>query len=180
VATEAVSDFVVAADGTRSRLFLLAVSAGFTAVGIALIILGGLPGLVVGAAAVAFFGALGLPIFLFWVIHPIPRLAINSTGITINRYAISDCGMVGWDDVTTVGAASKGSFSFVSITVRDPAEFLRRQPRARRVLLRLNGWGRLPVVRVTSSPLPVSASDLAAAITAGRGRPPDDEFTIGR
>jgi hypothetical protein len=178
VTTEAASDFVVAGDGTGTRWGLAAVCACFTAVGVALIIFGGLGGLVVGAAAVAFFGALGLPIFLFWVIHPIPRLAVNSTGITINRYAISDCGMVGWDDVTTVGVASKGSSSFVSVTVRDPAEFLRCQPRPRRALLRLNGWGRLPVVRITSAPLPVSTSDLAAAISAGRGRPPDDEFRL--
>jgi hypothetical protein len=179
VTTEAVSDFVVAAEATRSRWGVVALCAGMTAVGVALILLGGLLGLVVGAAAVAFFGALCLPLILLWAIHPVPRLVISSTGITINRYAVSDSGMVGWDDVTTVGVASSGSLSWVSVTVSDPAEFLRRQPRARSALLRLNGWGRQPVVRVTSTALPVPAGDVAAAITARRGSPPDDEFSIG-
>jgi hypothetical protein len=179
VTTEAVSNFVVAAEATRSRWGAVAACAGMMAVGVVLITFGGLVGLVVGTAAVAFFGALCLPLIVMWAIHPVPRLVISSTGITINRYAISDSGVVGWGDVTTVGVASKGSLSWVSVTVRDPAKLLCHQPGARRALLRLNGWGRLPVVRITSTALPVSASDLAAAITARRGSPPDDEFSIG-
>lgn len=179
VTTEAVGDLSVAAEATRGRWGAVAVCAAMTAGGVALIIFGGLLGLVVGAAVVAFFGALCLPLITLWAIHPVPRLVVSTAGITINRYAISDTGVIGWEEVTTVGIASRGSLSWVSVTVRDPAEFLRRQPRGRRALLRLNRWGRLPVVRVTSVALPVPASNLAAAITARRGSPPDDEISIG-
>lgn len=180
VAIEAISDFVVASEAARTRWVTVAICAGMTALGVAFIVFGGLLVVVViGAAVVAFFGALGLPLVVLWAIHPVPLLIISTTGITINRYAISDTGMVGWDDVTTVAVASKGSLSWVRVTVSNPAEFLRRQPRARRMLLRLNGWGRLPVVQVLSTGLQVSASDLAAAVTVRRGRPPDQEISTG-
>ncbi len=177
--TEAVSDFVIGPDTAGLRWFVVAICAGFTAVGVVLIIFTGLLGIVVGAVAVAFFAVLGLPIMLPWAIHPRPRLLISPTGIWINRYAVNEVGVVGWEDVATVQVGSRGSFSYVSISVRDPAQFLRRQPLARRALLRLNGWSKKPDPHVISAPLPVPVSDLKAAITARRGTPPDSEFFRG-
>jgi hypothetical protein len=66
-------DFVVDADNAKSRWAVAAGAAGMTAACVALVIWGGLLGLVGGLPGVVFFGAICLPYIVFLAVRPCPR-----------------------------------------------------------------------------------------------------------
>jgi hypothetical protein len=104
-------DFVVDADNAKSRWAVLAMCAGMTAACIALVIWGGLVGLVGGLPGVVFFGAICLPYILFQALRPAPPLIVSTDGFTVNDYAL-DAGFISWEEVQSIETSSVGAFSW--------------------------------------------------------------------
>lgn len=138
-----------------------------TMVGIALIIWAGLPGLVVGLLAVVFFGAICLPYIVFRAARPASPLIVGTDGFTVNQDAL-DVGFIRWEEVQSIETSSLGAFSWVVVTLRDPASFLGRHRPARRALLRLNSGLRRGYVRISGVRLPLPVSDVAAIMRTKR------------
>jgi hypothetical protein len=79
-----------------------------------------------------------------------------------------DAGFVGWEEVQSIEARSVGAFSWVVVTLQDPAGFVRRYRPARRGLLRLNSGLRRGNVRISGVLLPLPVSEVAAIMEAKR------------
>jgi hypothetical protein len=167
VTAELGGDFVVHDDDAKSRWAVAAVAAGFTAGGVALIIWAGLLGLVVGLLVVVFFGALCLPYIVFRAVRPASPLIVGTDGFTVNEHAL-DAGFIRWDEVQSIETSSVGAFSWVVVTLRDPAAFVRRHRPVRRTLLRLNSGLRRGYIRISGVLLPLPVSDVAAIMEAKR------------
>jgi hypothetical protein len=160
-------DFVVDADNSKTRWALVAMDAGLTAVCVALVIWGGLVGLVGGLPGVVFFGAICLPYIVLRAVRPASPLIVSTDGFTVSQYAV-DAGFVGWEEVQSIEASSVGAFSWVVVRLQDPAGFVRRHRPARRALLRLNSGLRRGNVRVSGAVLPLPVSEVAAIMEAKR------------
>jgi hypothetical protein len=102
-------DFVVDADNAKSRWAVAAVAAGLTAVCIALVIWGGLVGLVGGLPGVVFFGAICLPYIVFRSVRPVSPLIVSTDGFTVHEYAL-DAGFISWEEVQSIETSSVGRF----------------------------------------------------------------------
>jgi hypothetical protein len=73
VTEEPGGDFIVGPLNARNRWSVVAMAVGLTAVCAALVIWGGLIGLIVGLPGLVFFGLLCLPVILFRAVHPRAR-----------------------------------------------------------------------------------------------------------
>lgn len=166
-------DFVVEAKDPRSRWELAAICAGLTAVCVALVIWGGLVGLVCGLPGAVFFGAICLPYIVLRAIHPVPVLTIGPDGFTVRQYA-TDAGFVSWDEVHSIETGSRGAFSWIIVTLRDPMAFLKRHGRSRRALLRVNSDLRRGRVRIAGVQLSQPVGDVVQIMEARRNAVPGD------
>jgi hypothetical protein len=164
-------DLIAGPLDAKNRWFVVAAAVGLTAVCVALVIWGGLIGLVGGLPGLLFFGALGLPVITYRAVHPAPELIVSTDGLTVNQHAV-DMGFISWDEVESIGTTSLGGYSWVTVKLSDPDAFLRRQPAVRRVLLRLRGTGR-SAVRIPGVILPRPVSDVAAIMEAKRRSSPN-------
>ena len=147
-------------------------TAGLTAVCIALVIWGGLVGLVGGLPGVVFFGAICLPYIVFRAVRPPSPLIVSTHGFTVNEYAL-DAGFISWEEVQSIETGSAGAFSWVVVRLRDPAAFVRRHRPVRRALLRLNSGLRRGYVRISGVRLPLPVSEVVAIMEAKRSGLPD-------
>jgi hypothetical protein len=166
VTEEPGGDFVVGPMNTRDRWIVVALAVGMTAACAALVIWGGLIGLIGGLPGLVFFGLVCLPIILLRAVRPQPELVVSADGLTVNQSA-TDLGFISWDEVESIGTTSHGAFSWVTVQLRDPDAFLRRHSAVRRVLLRMRGTGR-STVRISGVILPRPVSEVAALMEAKR------------
>src|SRR5580693_5920024 len=118
--TDSPGDIVVEDEDAQGGWSLVAVCAGMSVASVALVIWGGLVGLVAGLPGVVFFGVICLPYIVFRAMHPVPVLSIGSDGFTVRQYAV-DVGFVAWDGVQGIETDSLGAFSWIMVTLRDPA-----------------------------------------------------------
>jgi hypothetical protein len=165
-------DFVVDADNAKERWAIAAAAVGLTAVCLALVIWGGLVGLVGGLPGVVFFGAVCLPYIMFRAIRPAPSLIVSTDGFTVSDYAL-DAGFISWQEVQSIETSSVGAFSWIVVKLWDPAAFVRRHRSVRRALLRLNSGLRRGYVRISGVRLPLPVSEVAAIMEAKRGGLPN-------
>ena len=172
VAAQLGDDFVVDAGNAKSRWAVLAMCAGMTTVCVALVIWGGLVGLVGGLPGVVFFGAICLPYIVFRAVRPASPLIVSTDGFTVKQYAV-DAGFIGWEEVQSIETSSVGAFSWVVVRLHDPVAFVRRHRLVRRVLLRLNSGLRRGYVRISGVRLPLPVSEVAAIMEAKRSGLPD-------
>jgi hypothetical protein len=166
VTQEPGGDLIVGPPKARDRWTVVAIGVGLTAVCAALVIWGGLIGLIGGLPGLVFFGALGLPVVTLRALRPAPELVVSADGFTLNQSA-TDMGFISWDEVESIGTTSLGGHSWVTVKLRDPDAFLRRQSAVRRVLLRMRGTGR-STVRIPGVILPQPVSEVAAMMEAKR------------
>jgi hypothetical protein len=166
------ADFVVDADNAKSRWAVAAGAAGMTAVCVALVIWGGLLGLVGGLPGVVFFGAICLPYIVFLAVRPVPPLIVSADGFTVRQYAL-DAGFISWQEVQSIETSSVGAFSQVVVRLRDPVASVRRHRPVRRALLWLNSGLRRGYVRISGVRLPLPASEVAAIMEAKHSGRPD-------
>ena len=148
---------------------MVAIGAGMTAVSVALVIWGGIAGLLGGLPGAVFFGAICLPYIVFRAVHPAPVLTVGSDGFTVRQYAV-DVGFVAWDEVQGIETGSRGAFSWIMVTLRDPAAFLQRQRPVRRGLLRLNAGLKQGHVRIAGVRLSLPVGDVFQIMEARRNR----------
>ena len=167
VTAELGGDFAVDADDSKSTWAVAAVAAGFTAGGVAMIIWAGLIGLVVGLLTVVFFGVICLPYIVFRAVRPPSPLIVSTDGFTVNEHAL-DAGFIRWDEVQSIETSSLGAFSWIIVTLRDPAAFVRRHRSGRRALLRLNSGLRRGYVRISGVRLPLPVTEVAAIMETKR------------
>lgn len=160
-------DFVVDIMSARDRWFIVAVTAGMTGVCVLLVIWGGVVGLIGGLPGAVFFGVICLPYIVVRALRPRPSLIVSADGLTSNGHAL-DMGFISWDEVESIGTTSRGAFSSIVVTLRDPDAFLRRHRPVRRVLLQLNGKARLATVRIPGVNLPLPVTDVAEIMEARR------------
>jgi hypothetical protein len=165
-------DFVVDADNAKSRWAVAALVAGMTAVCIALVIWGGLVGLVGGLPGVVFFGAICLPYIVFRAVRPVSPLVVSTDGFTVHEYAL-DAGFIRWEEVQSIETSPVGAISSVVVRLRDPVAFVRRHRPVRRALLRLNSRLRRGYVRISGVRMPLPVSEVAAIMEAKRSGLPD-------
>jgi hypothetical protein len=166
VTEEPGGDFIVGPLNAKNRWSVVAVGVGLTAVCAALVIWGGLIGLIGGLPGLVFFGALGLPVATFRALRPEPELVVGADGFTLNQSA-TDMGFISWHEVESIGTTSLGGHSWVTVQLRDPDAFLRRHSAVRRVLLRMRGTGR-STVRIPGVILPWPVTEVAAMMEARR------------
>jgi hypothetical protein len=166
VTEEPGGNFIVGPLNAKDRWSVVAITVGLTAACAALVIWGGLLGLIGGLPGLVFFGLLCLPVILFRAVHPEPELVVSADGFTVNQSA-TDMGFISWDEVESIGTSSLGGHSWVTVQLRDPDAFLRRHSAVRRVLMRLRGTGR-STVRISGVILPRPVSEVAAIMEAKR------------
>jgi len=167
--TDSPGDIVVEAEDAQGGWSLVAVCAGMSVASVALLIWGGLVGLVAGLPGVVFFGVICLPYIVFRALHPVPVLSIGSDGFTVRQYAV-DVGFVAWDEVQGIETDSLGAFSWIMVTLRDPAAFLQRHRLRRRALLKLNAGLKQGHVRISGAGLSLPVDDLVQIMEARRNR----------
>lgn len=167
--TDYSGDFVVKAEDAKGRWSLVAVCAGMTAACVALAIWGGLVGLIGGLPGSIFFGGLCLPYIVFIAVHPTPVLTVGSDGFAVRQYGV-DVGFVAWDEVQGIETGSRGAFTWIMVTLRDPATFLQRHRPVRRALLQLNPGLKQGYVRIEGARLSLPVGEVVQIMEAKRSR----------
>jgi len=150
----------------RQRWRLPGLAAIMTAGSAALIITrtdGGLD-VVVGLLGLAFFGPITLW-SLLRAITPQPALILSAGGFT-DRATATGAGFVPWPEVQRIDARLFLGRVLVTVTVKDPAAFRRRQPAGRRLLLRINRSLVAGDVFIPENLLPMPAADLVHTMRA--------------
>jgi hypothetical protein len=157
-----------------SRLKLLAKFVGaavFVAAGVFMITVPmrqGLYAKVVGAVAVAFFGALAVSI-LYRLMRPAPALIISARGIVDNASGLS-VGLIPWDQVGEIREYRFESQVFLGITPRDLETLIEKLPLWKKTAIRANlKMGAAPV-NVPQAALGMKVSDLVREIEQWRLR----------
>lgn len=163
------AEFVIGAEEAKGRWSLVAGCAGMTVACVALVIWGGLAGLLGGLLGVMFFGVICLPYIVFRAVRPAPVLTVGSDGFTVRQYAVN-VGFVSWDEVQGIETGSRGAFSWIMVTLRDPAAFLQRHRPVRRALLRLNVGLKQGQVRIAVVHLSLAVGDVVQIMEARRNR----------
>jgi hypothetical protein len=87
VTEEPGGDFIVGPLNAKNRWSVVAMTVGLTAACAALVIWGGLLGLIGGLPGLVFFGLLCLPVILLRAVHPEPELVVSADGLTVNQSA---------------------------------------------------------------------------------------------
>ena len=139
----------------------LAILMGLVALSASLVFVrpGGVLGMAVGLPGFLFAGLL-LPFWVRGSIWPQPTLLVDRTGVTDLSRTIG-AGFVPWDSVTSMTMKIVSGQPFIAISVRDPADLLRRQSLKKRMLMRLNRrWG--AEVFIATGTLPIDSGDLLA------------------
>jgi hypothetical protein len=167
--TDSSGDIVVEAEGAPGGWSVVAMCAGMSVACVALVIWGGVLGLAAGIPGVVFFGVICLPYIVFRAVHPVPMLTIGSDGFTVRQYAV-DVGFVAWEEVQGIETDSRQAFSWIVVTLRDPAAFLQRHRLLRRALLRMNTGLKRGRVRIAGVSLSLPVGDVVQIMEARRSR----------
>jgi hypothetical protein len=133
----------------------------FVAVGVFLIRIPtryGLWAQIMGAVAVAFFGAVGAAV-LFRLLRPGPAIVIDDDGILDDASGVS-LGLIRWDQVGEIDEYRVDDQAFLSIMLKDPEALIAQQPFWKRRIIRANSGMGAPAVNIPQASLGINLSDL--------------------
>jgi hypothetical protein len=117
---------------------------------------------IAGLAGVVFCGCASI-YFLLRLTRPKPSLLINESGMVDNASALSG-GFVRWDEIESISISLVGRQQFLAVNLKDPQEFLSRQPSTKAALMRMNmGLAGTPIC-IPRSTLPMTLEELMEAI----------------
>lgn len=125
---------------------------------------------VLGLASISFFGLCGIYAFMR-IVRRTPALVVDDRGITDNASAIG-VGFIAWSEIEEMREYRFMNQTFMGVVPRDLEALLDRQPRWKRLVIRVNQLlGTLPV-NIPQVILPMPISDLLQDIRACRDQPP--------
>jgi len=116
----------------------------------------------IGAVAVAFFGAVGATVLLR-LLRPGPAILIDGDGILDDASGVS-LGLIRWDQVGTIDEYRVNGQAFLGIMLKDPDALIARQPFWKRRLLRANLRMGAAAVNIPQASLGIKLSDLRREI----------------
>ena len=123
-----------------------------------------------GAAAVAFFGSIGVAV-LYRLVSGGPALVINRDGILDNASGTA-VGLIRWHEIEAVRPYEVNGRTFLAIVPKDLDAVLSRLPAWKRKLLRANLAIGADAINIPDVTLPMSVADLEREIQA--------RFKVGR
>ena len=113
---------------------------------------------IAGAVGVVFFG-FGLLYFLMRLVWPRPSLLMTELGMVDNASALGG-GFIRWDEIDNVSITRFRNQQFLAIHLKDPTEFLSRQPFIKSSIMRMNkGLVGTPIC-IPRSALPMTLEDV--------------------
>ncbi|HEV7732470.1 MAG TPA: STM3941 family protein [Candidatus Binatia bacterium] len=142
-------------------LLLLAVSLGFVAIGVTLVVAAGHP--VVGWLNLIVFGVAAAT-FLWQIVDRRPRIVIDERGVFDRTLGV---GVIPWSDIVGAEIRAITGTTFVALELRDPTRFTRRLPALQRAMTggnRALGFGEL---NLNLSGLGVPAALVLARVREG-------------
>jgi hypothetical protein len=119
-----------------------------------------------GAVAVAFFGAVGVSI-LFRLLRPGPAIAIDSDGILDDASGVS-LGLIRWDQVAAIEEYRVQDQAFLGIVLKDVDTLVARQPFWKRRLIRANLRMGAAAVNIPQASVGIKLADLRRQIEQHR------------
>jgi hypothetical protein len=118
----------------------------------------GLMAQIVGAGAVAFFGAVGVAV-LFRLLKPGPAIVIDDDGILDDASGVS-LGRIRWDQVGAIEEYRVNDQAFLGIMLKDLDALIARQPFWKRRIIRANLRMGAAAVNIPQASLGITLSDL--------------------
>jgi hypothetical protein len=117
---------------------------------------------IMGAVAVAFFGAVGAAV-LVRLLRPGPAIVISDEGILDDASGVS-LGLIRWDQVGAIDEYRVKDQAFLSITVKDAEALIAQQPFWKRRIIRANLGTGLAAVNIPQTSLGTDLKDLRREI----------------
>jgi hypothetical protein len=111
-----------------------------------------------GALAVAFFGAVGVSV-LFRLLRPGPAIAIDSDGILDDASGVS-LGLIRWDQVGEIHEYRVNGQAFLGIMLKDVEALIAQQPFWKRRIIRANLQMGAAAVNIPQASVGIKLSDL--------------------
>jgi hypothetical protein len=112
----------------------------------------------IGAVAVAFFGAIGASV-LFRLLRPGPAIVIDSDGIVDDASGVS-LGRIRWDQVGRIEEYRVNDQAFLGIMLKDVDAMIAQQPFWKRRMIRANLRMGSAAVNIPQASLGIKLSDL--------------------
>jgi hypothetical protein len=128
----------------------------------------GLAAQVVGAAAVAFFGAAGVSVLLR-LLRPGPAVVIDDAGIIDDASGVS-LGRIPWDQVGEIAEYRVNGQAFLNVMLRDQEALIAQRPFWKRRLIRANLRMGAAAVTIPQASVGTRLSDLRREMERLRAR----------
>jgi hypothetical protein len=116
----------------------------------------------IGAVAVAFFGAVGVAV-LFRLLRPGPAIRIDDDGVLDDASGVS-LGLIRWDQVGEISEYRVNDQAFLGIKLRDLEAVIAEQPFWKRRIIRANLQMGAAAVNVPQASVGIKLSDLRREI----------------
>jgi hypothetical protein len=113
---------------------------------------------IIGVAAVAFFGAVGVAV-LFRLLKPGPAILIDDDGIVDDASGVS-LGRIRWDQVGAIEEYRVNDQAFLSIRVKDLDALIAQQPFWKRRIIRANLKMGAAAVNIPQASVGIKLADL--------------------